>query len=153
MSAQYPDLRCSNCVAACCKGPVDMHLTTDEYRRHRGRMNLEVVVKPRNYPQVVNVPREFTQPDGSVQIHPKQFHVAAGKGLYKLLDNCGYLGDDDRCTIYETRPGCCRGFEESSEACRVTRLLRGLDGGVASLLDDAGPAGVESPEQQERDVD
>ena len=49
------------------------------------------------------------------QLFPLPFH-----------EGCCFLGDDNRCGIYETRPRVCRGFEAGSERCQEARREQGL---------------------------
>jgi Fe-S-cluster containining protein len=48
--------------------------------------------------------------------------------LYPLpfLQACGFLGDDRRCTIYETRPDVCRQFAAGGHQCQLARERKGL---------------------------
>lgn len=39
---------------------------------------------------------------------------------------CLYLGEDDRCTVYETRPSVCRMFQAGSAECAEARARVGL---------------------------
>jgi Fe-S-cluster containining protein len=60
---------------------------------------------------------------------PEQF--AAGTWHYRLfplpfLDACAFLGEGDRCTIYQTRPQTCRTFAAGGEQCQQARQRQGL---------------------------
>ena len=39
---------------------------------------------------------------------------------------CLFLGDDDRCSVYESRPSVCRAFAAGSEGCTEARARIGL---------------------------
>jgi Fe-S-cluster containining protein len=39
---------------------------------------------------------------------------------------CQFLGDDDRCTIYEDRPGSCRAFQCTSDFAVNGQLQHGV---------------------------
>ncbi|HOW72216.1 MAG TPA: YkgJ family cysteine cluster protein [Phycisphaerae bacterium] len=39
---------------------------------------------------------------------------------------CRFLDDNDRCTIYPTRPNACVGFEAGHEQCQQARCQQGL---------------------------
>lgn len=39
---------------------------------------------------------------------------------------CPFLGSDNRCSIYPTRPNSCVAFEAGSEQCQEVRRERGL---------------------------
>jgi Fe-S-cluster containining protein len=49
------------------------------------------------------------------QLHPLPF-----------LNGCCFLGGDDRCTVYSTRPSVCRRFQAGSEECHEARARLGL---------------------------
>lgn len=40
---------------------------------------------------------------------------------------CMFLGVDNQCTIYPTRPNCCVGLEAGDEQCQEARLRAGLE--------------------------
>ena len=48
--------------------------------------------------------------------------------LFKLPfhEACVFLGEGNKCDIYDTRPRVCRGFEAGSEKCQEARTLSGL---------------------------
>ena len=51
------------------------------------------------------------------------------EGMAVLL-NCGrqcqFLGEDNRCGIYPTRPNCCVGMEAGDDQCQFCRRVEGL---------------------------
>jgi len=49
------------------------------------------------------------------------------------IERCIFLGEDNRCTIYETRPDVCRRFVPSAEACGMARARVADDEKVDSL--------------------
>ena len=108
---------CENCVAACCKAPIYMQLSNKEYKRHRARMDLEVVVAPNK----INQTR--IRPDGRV------LEIPIGQGLYELRSGCANLSEEYRCSIYPERPRCCRELQVGSAECLRARRNAGLDDG------------------------
>jgi Fe-S-cluster containining protein len=48
--------------------------------------------------------------------------------LFKLPfhEGCCFLGPENKCGIYETRPGVCRGFTAGSDRCQEARAAWGL---------------------------
>jgi uncharacterized protein len=48
--------------------------------------------------------------------------------LYPLpfLEACCFLSGENRCTIYESRPGVCRRFAAGGEQCQQARQRQGL---------------------------
>lgn len=44
----------------------------------------------------------------------------------KTNNTCAALQDDLKCTIYEDRPLCCRGFEQGSANCLFARRRLGI---------------------------
>jgi Fe-S-cluster containining protein len=49
------------------------------------------------------------------QLHPLPF-----------LTGCCFLGDDDRCAVYQSRPSVCRRFKAGSSECAEARERVGL---------------------------
>jgi Fe-S-cluster containining protein len=43
-----------------------------------------------------------------------------------FLEACTFLDNDDRCSIYSTRPDVCRRFAAGSEQCHQARERQGL---------------------------
>lgn len=52
---------------------------------------------------------------------PKCIVLAAGQNF-----PCRFLGSDNRCTIYPTRPNVCVGFEPGGEQCLEARRALGI---------------------------
>ena len=124
-----PDISCENCVAACCKAPINMQMRQDEYDRHHTTMDLKVVAKPREYPQQIRYS----------DVAGKFLKIPVGVGLYRLESGCANLTDDFRCSIYASRPQCCRDLEVGSYACLKARRKAGLDADQPPLVDEDGP--------------
>jgi len=84
--SRLPEPPCQGCTGACCKqqGP--------EY-------NYSVMLTPEDGDKFDDVAWWYDHPDG--------FYV---RGLPYEDGKCVYLGDDNRCTIYEERPQICRRF-------------------------------------------
>lgn len=49
------------------------------------------------------------------RLHPLPFHRG-----------CAFLGSDDHCLVYETRPSVCRRFAAGSDGCAEARAREGL---------------------------
>jgi uncharacterized protein (TIGR03083 family) len=124
------EVSCENCVAACCKAPVNMLLTADEHKRHGRTMDLKVVVKPTRYRQRVPIEKSKSS---DVQRH---LEVPVGYGLFELVSGCANLTESNRCSIYASRPNCCRDFEMGSAACLKARRDAGLDADQPPLEDE-----------------
>jgi len=78
--------------------------------------HIDVVREPRLLPVV-------TLLDGNGRIKydsdwEKQYSLACG--------GCQLLSEDNRCTIYPTRPNCCVAFECGGERCQELREEHGL---------------------------
>jgi uncharacterized protein (TIGR03083 family) len=121
------EISCENCVAACCTAPVQMVLSRDEYREHRHVMDLEVKLKPRDYPQVWKGRKLIATVTGEQRVNEWESVVERNHGVFLLRSGCAYLDEHHRCTIYERRPQVCRNFEVGSAQCLNLRLRAGLD--------------------------
>jgi Fe-S-cluster containining protein len=86
---------CGRCFAACCRqnGHAYAVLLEGEERRRFALWAVDVRIER----------------DGAVTVE-KVLPYAQGR--------CVFLGDDDRCTIYEARPAACRRFECAPELDR-----------------------------------
>ena len=129
------DVSCETCPAACCKAGSNLVLSLHEHERNRRVMKLQVVAKPRSYPQVIRGQAFTLGSDGKHYLRPSPgVTVPAHYGFYVLIEDCGNLEDPqpDRvsrpCKIYEDRPAACRSYEVGSQACRDARAAVGLDG-------------------------
>ena len=91
---------CDRCVAACCK-----------QNGHEFAAILAADELPRFRPFAQSV--ALLGSDGSLA---SEFVLPYREG------RCQFLGDDDRCTIYEDRPRACRAFE-----CAPKFNARGID--------------------------
>jgi len=81
--------------------------------------HIDVVREPRLLPVV-------TLLDGGGEIKydsdwEKQYRLACGAN-----HPCKLLSEDNRCTIYPTRPNCCVAFEVGEERCQEMREHHGL---------------------------
>ena len=107
-SEAMPKFDCDSC-GACCKG--HLLIECDE---------IDVLREPR-------------------LIEADQHH--RGKSVDQMVDeilndcmgvllNCGqrcqFLGEDNRCGIYPTRPNCCVGMEPGDDQCQFCRSVEGL---------------------------
>jgi uncharacterized protein (TIGR03083 family) len=73
---------------------------------------------------------------GSNSAGESGLEVPAGHGLFELVSGCANLTPSNRCSIYSTRPGCCRDFAVGSAACLKLRRDAGLDGDRPALDDE-----------------
>lgn len=117
MSEPLPEIACENCVAACCKAPIRMSLTADEFKFHSKTMDLKLIAKPSNFPQ-----RIFTENSDAPPLA-----IPAYFGLFRLESGCANLNSANRCSIYANRPQCCSDFAMGSPACLTARRAAGLD--------------------------
>lgn len=116
-SEPLEEIACENCVAACCKAPVNMQLTEAEHKIHSKTMDLKLTVKPRSYQQRIR--REGSETG--------YMEIPAGFGVFELVSGCANLTEANRCSIYNTRPQCCRDYTVGSAMCRRARREAGLD--------------------------
>ncbi|MGF1633601.1 MAG: YkgJ family cysteine cluster protein [Phycisphaerae bacterium] len=82
---------CTGCTAACCRRTVSdfaVLLQTEHERRRFGPWSVTLPVAD----------------EAGVLRHERVI-------TYRDDGRCPFLGDDDRCTIYEDRPEACRAFE------------------------------------------
>lgn len=112
-----PAVSCETCVAACCRAPLYLQMSRDEYAAHHEVMDLEVVVEIKPFTQ---------RASAEAQRHGWR-SVAGGSGVFKLNHDCGYLDDANRCSIHAMRPRSCREFEVGSDECLRRRREVGLD--------------------------
>ena len=124
MSDSLDDITCENCIAACCRAPVNMALSAVEFKRHSKTMDLKEIAKPKLYAQHVKIPAPAA-PDGSART--RIVETSAGYGLFRLQTGCANLDQNFRCSVYQTRPDCCRTFELRSPMCLQVRREAGLD--------------------------
>lgn len=111
MPRKPPTYTCDSC-GACCRLMVEIG-ATDLMREPR----LRAVTR-----KITGDGDRFLLADGSVK-------------------PCPMLGDDCRCTIYNTRPNLCVEFEAGSYNCQEARRIAGLP----DLLPDQGPAPAPDP--------
>lgn len=81
---------CDRCYAACCR-----------QNGHEFAAVLQGDVERRRF-AAYSVEATFVRADGSAHVQ---------RVLPYVDGRCQFLGDDDRCTIYEDRPAACRQFE------------------------------------------
>jgi Fe-S-cluster containining protein len=93
---------CDGCGACCRTWPV---LVSDDDAEREPRIKDE----GRALPQYLGTPY------WRYRLFPLPFH-----------ERCCFLSEDQRCTVYETRPRVCREFEAGGERCQEARRLSGL---------------------------
>lgn len=99
---------CDKC-GACCKGSLIVE--GDE---------IDVLREPR----LIDADRHHTgkpvlQLVREIQEEWKSVIIACGSP-------CAFLGTDNHCTIYPTRPNCCVGLQAGDEQCQAARATEGL---------------------------
>jgi Fe-S-cluster containining protein len=74
----------------------------------------------------------------AVALDPNLAPVELAYGLFPLpfQESCCFLGSDNRCGIYETRPSVCRAFAAGDDQCQEARGRLGLP---PLLPNTAGP--------------
>lgn len=105
-----PTYECDKC-GACCKG----HLIVEAYE-------IDAIREPRLLTADVGTWTAGKTPEEILSRLDSEFTclvIAANKP-------CKFLGHDNLCTIYPTRPNCCVGMEAGSEECQRAREAEGL---------------------------
>jgi len=95
-------VECDKCGACCQTFPVLVSLS-------------DAMREPRIKQCAIELPEHLKQPSWDFKLHPLPFHRG-----------CCFLGGDDLCTVYETRPDVCRTFEAGTEECAEARARLGL---------------------------
>lgn len=93
---------CDGCGACCRTWPV---LVSDD----------DAAREPRIRREGRELPQYLATPYWRYRLFPLPFH-----------ERCCFLGEDQRCGIYETRPRVCREFEAGLERCQEARKLSDL---------------------------
>jgi Fe-S-cluster containining protein len=99
---RLPLYECDRC-GACCGAYLIFASTRDAER------------EPRITTEAQKLAPWLETPRWAYRLHPLPFH-----------DSCCFLGDDARCTIYETRPEVCREFAAGDQPCQQARAMRNL---------------------------
>lgn len=95
-------VECDKCGACCCSFPV---------YASEADASAEPKIKERG----VKLDKWLGDNDWRYQLHPLPF-----------LNACTFLGLDNLCSIYASRPGVCRKFEAGSPQCQEARKRMGL---------------------------
>jgi Fe-S-cluster containining protein len=93
---------CDMCGACCQTFPVLVSIGDGER-------------EPRIAHEALRVSAWQRSDDWEYQLHPLPF----SRG-------CLFLGDDDRCTVYQSRPSVCRRFAAGSPECQEARARLGI---------------------------
>jgi Fe-S-cluster containining protein len=93
------DSPCDLCTAACCRQNGHAYAVLLEGERERRRFAAFAV----------DVPVEQGEGDSTPGSRPGA--VSVERVLPYHAGRCRFLGDDDRCTIYDDRPANCRRFQ------------------------------------------
>lgn len=122
------EVSCETCVAACCRAGASMPLEKDEAYRNRRTMSLGTLARERKYPQLFAIAAEVIDEEGKRAKQMQPMRIPANYGFYLLLEDCGNLTEDNKCGVYDRRPGACAQYEVGSQACLDARAMFGLDG-------------------------
>ena len=103
-----PRFECDKC-GACCKGSLIIEAD-----------DLDVIREPR----LITADRHHrgksvTQMVFEIQQEGKAVMLACGSP-------CSFLGADNQCSIYPTRPNCCVAMQAGDEQCQDARAAHGL---------------------------
>ena len=108
-----PRFECDKC-GACCKGSLIVEVE-----------DLDVVREPR----LIDADPHYH--GKSVEQVLVQFQTDIGRAVIIACGKpCSFLGEDNHCSIYPTRPNCCVGLQAGDEQCQEARA----DHGLAPLL-------------------
>jgi Fe-S-cluster containining protein len=95
-------LECDRC-GACCSTFVVQVSEQDAER------------EPRIKSESISVEPWLQSQDWRYRLHPLPFH-----------QGCCFLGSNQLCSIYQSRPQVCRRFAAGSQQCQEARALKGL---------------------------
>ena len=99
-----------DCCGACCQGP----LLVEVY-------DLDVIREPRL--ATAYIPRSSAKSFEAVMADLQQedqcLLIAGG-------EPCKFLGEDNRCGVYPTRPNVCVAMQAGDDQCQLARRLAGL---------------------------
>lgn len=97
------DYEC-DCCGACCK-------TFPIFASQK-----DAAQEPRIEAETQKLPAHLATNDWAYQMHPLPFHEA-----------CCFLGEENLCQIYKTRPVNCQTFAAGSEQCQEARARHGIE--------------------------
>lgn len=100
---------CDKC-GACCKGSLIVEAD-----------DLDVLREPR----LIDVDRHHRGKSVEQMVHEIQTDMKAV--ILACGSACPFLGGDNACTIYPTRPNVCVGMQAGDEQCQEARAAEGLD--------------------------
>ena len=103
-----PGYECDLC-GACCKGSLIVEAD-----------DLDVLREPR----LIDVDRHHRGKSVEQMVHEIQTEWMAI--ILACGSECPFLGQDNRCGIYPTRPNCCVGLQAGDEQCQEARAEQGL---------------------------
>jgi Fe-S-cluster containining protein len=103
----YGRYECDQC-GACCKGTFIVEVDYLDARRD---------------------PRLLDQQIGSYRVTQRELEEEGKVALLACGHHqpCGCLGEDNRCTIYPTRPNACVDFEAGCQKCQDARAELGIE--------------------------
>lgn len=103
-----PKFECDKC-GACCKGSLIVEVEDLDVIREPRLIDADAHHADTPVDQMVREMREEW----------KGVIIACGKP-------CSFLGQDNQCTIYPTRPNCCVALQAGDEQCQDARAAAGL---------------------------
>ena len=103
-----PRYECDKC-GACCNGSLIVEAD-----------DLDVMREPR----LINVDRHHR--GKSVEQMVLEIRQEGKAVMLACGSACSFLGTDNRCAIYPTRPNCSVGMQAGDEQCQDARLAAGL---------------------------
>lgn len=115
-----PDLKkfeCDKC-GACCRFPIIEIDYFDIIREPRMRE----VTKPFKVPDG----QQFVDNETDEPIENPDPYMAGAMLACGTIHPCPFVGADNLCGIYPTRPNCCVGFEAGTRLCQESREAHGL---------------------------
>lgn len=101
-----PRYECDQC-GACCKGSLLVECD-----------DVDVLREPR----LIDVDRHHK----GKTVHQLVYEIQTEWKAVLLPAPCPFLGADNRCSIYPTRPNCCVGMQAGDEQCQKARRAEGL---------------------------
>jgi Fe-S-cluster containining protein len=103
-----PRYECDQC-GACCKGSLIVEAD-----------DLDVLREPR----LIGADRHHAGKSVERMVQDIQTEMMAV--ILACGSQCPFLGGDNRCTIYPTRPNVCVGMQAGDEQCQEARAAEGL---------------------------
>ena len=103
---------CDQC-GACCKGPLLVEVYELDVMREPSL--LKANINKTSLSKTANEVMEMLRDDSRCLL------IAAGDQA------CRFLGDENKCEIYPTRPNVCVDMQAGDECCQIAREYHGLE--------------------------